>query len=222
MNTEQQLNRVAERYRSLGYTVTVRPGSEKLPPFAKDFKLEILATGEDGNVLAVAKASPSELEADSNVPRYAEITDQQPGWRLDLYVLGSDREPMAGKLAAEEPQEEEVRGHLDAAEEILRAGFVRQSLVAAWAALEAAMRMRLRAGGEEAGWGTSPRTMLNELYSSGILSTSDLRHLESLFQLRSAIVHGFSVPVVEPAAVQFLIDTARRLLAESQPARQTA
>ena len=71
MNSEQRLNSVADRYRSLGFKVVVRPGPEELPPFAKDFKVEILATGPGGNVLASAKASPPELEADPNVPRYA-------------------------------------------------------------------------------------------------------------------------------------------------------
>jgi hypothetical protein len=83
------------------------------------------------------------------------------------------------------------------------------------------MRRRLRAAGGEAGWGTMPRTMLNELYSSGEISTSVLRDLERLFKLRSAVVHGFSVPAVEPGDVRFLVETARRLL-QSQPAKQPA
>jgi hypothetical protein len=64
--------------------------------------------------------------------------------------------------------------------------------------------------------------MLNDLYSSGAISTSGLRNLEGLFQVRSAIVHGFAAPPLDPSAVQFLIDTARRLLAESPPVKQTA
>ena len=92
----------------------------------------------------------------------------------------------------------------------------------AWAVLEAAMRRRLRAEGEEAGWGTSPRTMLNELYSGGVLQGSVFRDLEGLFQVRSAIVHGFTMPVIEKSAVQLLVETARRLLIEAQPAKQTA
>jgi hypothetical protein len=222
MNIEQRLTNLADRYRTLGYQVVVRPRPEDLPPFAKDFKVEILATRDDGSVVAVAKGSPSELEADPQVPRYAEVTNQQPGWRFDLFVLGPDSQPALGKREAKEPQEEEIRSDLDAVQHLLRVGFLEQSLVAAWAALEAAIRRRLRAEEEEAGWGTSPRTMLNELYSSGALSTRVLRDLEGLYQLRSTIVHGFSAPVVEPSSVLFLGDTARRLLTESQPAKQPA
>jgi hypothetical protein len=82
------------------------------------------------------------------------------------------------------------------------------------------MRRRVRAGGEEAGWGTMPRTLLNDLYSSGAISTGVLRELERLYQLRNAVVHGFSAPAVDSGAVRFLVDMARRLLAESQPVKQ--
>jgi hypothetical protein len=222
MNNEERLNYVADRYRSLGFKVILRPGPDDLPPFAKDFKVEVLATGADGNVLASAKASPLELEADPNVPRYAEITEKQPGWRFDVLVLGPDGGLPKQHRQASEPSEDDIRRTLDEVERMLQAGFVASSFAAAWGALEAAMRRRVRAGGGEAGWGTMPRTMLNDLYSSGEISTSVLRDLEGLFQVTSAIVHGFSAPALDPGAVRFLVDTARRLLAESQPVKQTA
>lgn len=64
--------------------------------------------------------------------------------------------------------------------------------------------------------------MLNELYSGGVLQRGDFRDLEGLFQARSAIVHGFTTPVIESSAVQFLVETARRFLDESRTAKQTA
>jgi hypothetical protein len=222
MDTEQRLNQVAERYRAQGYDVVVRPGPDALPPFARDFEVEIVARRADGNVLASAKASPSELEAAPNLSRYVEIIEKQPGWRYDVFVLGPAPEAKPAARDVKEPSEREIAASLDDAERMLRAGFVSQSIIAAWAALESAMRHRLRSRGNEAGWGTSPRTMLNELVSSGDISHGTLQELEGLFHLRNVIVHGFSAPAVEPSSVRFLVDTARRLLAESAPARQTA
>ncbi len=222
MNIEQQLSHVADSYRAQGYQVVVRPGPQDLPAFAKDFKVEILAERDGGGVLVSAKKNAVDLEGDPNLPRYAEVTSQQPGWRFDLFVLGPDCQATPERRETKELSEEDLRGHLDHVERILRAGFVAQVLIAAWAALESVMRRKLRAQGEEAGWGTSARTMLNELYSAGVLSTSVLRDLEDLFQLRSAIVHGFAEPAIEASAVQFLVNTARRLLEESRPAKQTA
>jgi hypothetical protein len=64
--------------------------------------------------------------------------------------------------------------------------------------------------------------MLNELYSGGVFSTGVFRNLEGLFHLRNELVHGFAVPRIDPATVRLLVETARRLLTESQPAKKTA
>jgi len=222
MNIEQRLNQVAESYRAQGYTVIVRPGPDDLPAFAKDFKVEIVAKRGDGCVLASAKMSLSDLEADSELPRYAEIIEKEPGWRFDLMVLGPESQPMPEKKDAKEPSEEEVRRALEEVERMLQAGFVPQAFIAAWAVLEAAMRRRLQADGEAAGWGSSPQTMLNELYSGGVLQSSVFRSLQGLYQARSAIIHGFTTSVIENSAVQFLVEIARMLLDESRAAKKIA
>jgi hypothetical protein len=222
MNIEQRLNQVADRYRAQGYKVVLRPAPDDLPNFAKDFKVEIIAKRGDGCVLASAKKSLSDLEADRELQRYAEIIEKEPGWRFDLMVLGPESQPMPEKKEANEPSEEEIRRALGEVERMLQAGFVPQALIAAWAVLETAMRRRLQANGDEAGWGSSPRTMLNELYSAGVLQSSVFRRLEGIFQARSAIVHGFTAPVIENSAVQFLVETARLLLDESRASEMIA
>ena len=62
MNIEQRLNSLADIYRSRGFKVVMRPGPEDLPPFARDFKVEMVATKEDGSALVSAKASRSEFD----------------------------------------------------------------------------------------------------------------------------------------------------------------
>jgi hypothetical protein len=163
-----------------------------------------------------------EFEGDAELPRYAAIIEKQPGWRYDLTVLGPENGLPKIQRYTSEPSEDEIRRSLDEVERMLQAGFVAPSFAAAWGALEAAMRRRVRAGGEEAGWGTTPQTLLNVLYSSGAILTSVLRNLEDSFEVRNAIVHSFSAPPVDASAVRFLIDTARRLLTESQPVKQSA
>jgi hypothetical protein len=222
MNMEQRLNMVADRYRNLGFKVVLHPSSDDLPPFAKDFKVQILATKDDGSVLGVAKATPSELQADEDVARYAEITEKQPGWRLDVFVLGPDAPAVPAHGEVREPSDEDLRHAVSDAERMLREGFVRQGFVTAWAALEGAMRRKLIALGGKATYGTSPRTMLNELFSAGIFSNRVFRDLEGLFQLRNIIVHGFAVPQFPTSAVEFLIGTANQLLETHAEAKQTA
>lgn len=223
MDIEQSLNYMADRYRSQGYQVAVHPEPKDLPDFAKTFRVEIVAHRADGSALVSVKKSPKEFQADPNVPKYAEITEKQPGWRFDVVVLGPDDETkMPDKRDAKEPSEEDFRQQVADVQRLLDANLNQQALVLAWSVLEAAMRRRLQAGGEEAGWGSAPRTMLNELLSAGALSNGVFRDLEGLFQARSAIVHGFTMPIIEPGAVNFILDVARKLLEESKPVKQPA
>ena len=222
MNFEDELKTIAEEYRVQGYGVVVHPGPDDLPDFAKDFVVEVLATRPDGNVLATVKKNSSQFYADSNVERYAAVIDKTPGWRYDLVVLGKAKLPPADLRDAQELSEEDICRQLDAAERMFEAGFAPQAVVAAWAALESSMRRRLRAQGEEADWGSSPQTLLSELYSSGVLFHVDFRELQGFFQLRSLIVHGFSPPPIEHNTLSFLAETTRRFLDESHLAKQSA
>ena len=223
MDFQQRLTHVADKYRSQGYQVVVRPEPKDLPDFAKTFKIEIVARRADGSALVSAKKSPKELEADPNVPMYADLTEKQSGWRFDVVVLGpNDETKMPDKREAEEPSEEDFRQQIETVQRLLDANVNQQALVLAWSVLEAAMRRRLQAEGEEAGWGSSPRTMMNELLSAGVLSNSVFQDLEGLFQARSAIVHGFTMPIIDRVVVNSILDVARKLLDESKPVKQPA
>lgn len=223
MDVEQRLTQIADRYRSQGYQVVMRPSPKDLPDFAQAFHVEMVAHRKDGSALVSAKKSPRELEADPNVAKYAELTDKHPGWRFDVVVLGpNDEATMPDKRDAKEPSEEDFRHRIETVQRLLDEKVNQQALVLAWSVLEAAMRRRLQAEGEDAGWGSSPRTMMNELLSTGALSNSVFRDLEGLFQARSAIVHGFTTPVIEPSAVAIILDTACKLLDESKLVKQPA
>lgn len=80
------------------------------------------------------------------------------------------------------------------------------------------MRKKLRAEGESKIRGTSPREMLTELYSDGAFSREEFQRLEKMFRLRNEIVHGFAPPAIDPVAIQFLIENAAQLMAETQTA----
>ena len=215
MDTKLRLEKVAERYREQGYRVIQNPTPDDLPPFAQDFKVEILAMRPDGSVLVSAKATSAEFERDKNLARYAEVIAGEQGWRYDVFVLGPQPPiPISGDIA--DSTDDEIERTFDSANQLLIAGFKAQALIASWAALESAMRHRLRSIGEKAEWGASPRSMINELVSSGVLTPSEFREIERLYRLRNIIVHGFSAPEISQNTVAFLVGTARRLLDESK------
>jgi len=227
MDLLQELNRVADAYRGQGYDVIVQPSPDQLPPFANDFRVEILGRrGTEGVIVAVRK-NRDEVAADTDMQRYAEITGRQPGWRFDFAILEGENPKAREVRGAQEFSGDNIVESLDQAGELCRIGFPRYAVIAAWAALEAAMRMRLRASGQEAGWGSVPRQMLKELYSAGVLSPDEFRGVELASQLRNQIVHGFASQPAEPgnseaAVVQLLSEVARRLVSEAPSAKQSA
>ena len=222
MDFEKELKRLADRYRSRGFLVSIRPKPEELPAFAKDFMVELLAKRGADNVLVSVKKNRQALEDAKELPRYAEIINAQPGWKYDFAIL-EEENPLARELrGAREPSASELTNTLNDVVKVLEAGHVNVALVAAWGAADAAMRKRLVADGKNANWGTQPRWMLNELYSSGVLFDEDFHLLESVWRHRNEIVHGFQPAPIDAECVEYLIRTAKRLLEESQSMKQPA
>lgn len=226
MDFEHELQRIAETYRDQGYTVTLLPNEIQLPPFARDFAVEIAGQRGTEGVLVAVKRSRDDLAADTNVQRYAEVTGSQPGWRFDFAILESEK-PMARELQnARDYSASDIAQSLNEAERLVDLGFSRAAVIAAWAALEAAMRMRLRVAGQEAGWGSVSNQMVKELYSAGDLSPDEFQVITSASQLRNQIVHGFSYELADDQKpdtdVHLLSDIARRLVSESQQEQQAA
>jgi hypothetical protein len=187
--------------------VAVNPGQDVLPPFAKNYKVELLAERPDGNVLVSAKSDPMEIERDEKLSELADIVSKQRGWRFDLTLLKPPPPPAMPK-----PQdigdltEQQIKEQFQTAERLYDAGFEPQAALTAWAAFESAMRYRLRSLGQKAGYGASPRSMLNELISSGEIDHSQFRDLEGLMNLRNALVHGFAPPTIGRGAIDFLAE----------------
>jgi HEPN domain-containing protein len=229
MDFEYELQRVADVYRSQGYDVTVRPVPGLLPPFAADFRVEIVGRRAADGVLVAVRKNRDALAADADVQRYAEVTGGQAGWRFDIVVLEGENPNARDIRGGRDLSGDEIAHSLEQAGELGRSGYAKFAVIAAWAGLEAAMRLRLRAAGREAGWGSKPREMLKELYSAGALTPEEFRNVEIASQLRNQIVHGFApnpgggenpAAAVEDqlSAVRVLSEVTSRLVSESQAA----
>jgi len=123
----------------------------------------------------------------------------------------------------EEPVEVDADLGIDAAieqiaeaEHLLNPRTMRAALVMAWAAFEASTRAVLQPG-KSAFAGGSPRQLVEELGSRGIVAEEEHGKLQQAFYLRNAIVHGVRPEEVPPELVPFLLGTARRLLQMASP-----
>lgn len=212
MNLEKDLNDLAAQYVDEGYTVQIHPSCDQLPPFARDFNVAIVARRGNEGVLVQVKKDRSDLEADAEVSKQADITHAQPHWRYDLVVLYAadpNRRALRGArgLAFEQIEQMLMEAETAAEHDAPRAGFV-----LAWAALEAAMR-RVSGTARNGEQYTTAMELVRVLYSEGTLTRFEFDALSRNHGLRSEIVHGFVTPPVGAANVAGVVALARRLLA---------
>lgn len=217
MENDPLLEPLAERYRRRGYTVTVNPGPAALPPFAKDYAIELLAERPDGNVLVSAKPSAEEVARDPTLADLADIVGEQPGWRFDVTLLRPPiQPPRLERRNTADMSREQIEGTISKAKDMYDGGFGPQAAAAAWSAFESAMRLRLRSMGRRAWYGDRPLEMLSDLTSSGEIDQGEFRALANLSELRNVIVHGFDPPPIERGVIDFLGEITHRLLDEAE------
>jgi uncharacterized protein YutE (UPF0331/DUF86 family) len=216
MTTGTNLSFWARRYALDGYKVVTNPSSLDLPDFAKDFRVDMAATREDEGILVSVKKTRQDLSDDPEVKRYAAITEKHEGWRFDFIILESENPRERELQGAQEMAIDQIITTLERAETLAHGDTLYSAIIIAWSAFESAMRQYLRWSGQKAGWGISPRQMINELYSSGVFSTVEFQRILELSRLRNEIVHGFVPSTNDAEVVSFLIEITSRMLAEGR------
>jgi len=169
MDFEKELLLVADQYSQEGYAVVLHPEANRLPPFAADFGVDILASRGDECVLVRVKRDRQDFEADPKVPLQAEITNAQPGWRYDLVIL-METDPLRRMVReAREPSDEEIAEALAAVDRMIGAGQLQAAFVFGWATLEAVMR-RVARDSEMSRPRSMPVELLRTFYANGFSS----------------------------------------------------
>jgi hypothetical protein len=143
MDFDQELQQVAKTYEDEGYRVVIRPGRERLPPFASDFAPDLLASKGAENVLVRVKERRTDLASTPELSQQADATNAQPGWSFDLVILKQVSPVEKFVNQAVEPARQ-IELMLDKVEKSMQSGMPDVACVFAWAALEAAMRHLLR------------------------------------------------------------------------------
>lgn len=211
MDLDTALQQVAKQYRDEGYSVVPRPTPEQLPPFARTFGVELLATRSDANVLVRVKLDRADLAAEPGISEQAELTNAQPGWQFDVVIVNRT-DPVQHELRnAKEPSREQLEQMLAEAQDATRQGAVLAGFLLAWAGLEAAMRRVARQGGVGGAIGTPASLLVREVYSSGYLPLEDFPRVDQARWRSTELGHGLA-STMDAAEVEYLINVARRLL----------
>jgi hypothetical protein len=181
---------VADRYRDEGYQVLRDPPSSRLPRELRAFHPDLLAMKGNERVVVEIKKASRALEL-GELNKLKRSVEGIPGWRLDVVWLGDTgarlskpRDPLSNAEIKSRVEETPV-GKSRRAQEL--------ELMVLWACLEAAIRNRLMAAGEEERSPVPPSSLVRKAISFGVLSQSDLAFLDDLARTRNQVVHGFKV-----------------------------
>jgi hypothetical protein len=181
---------VADRYRDEGYQVLRDPPSSRLPRELRAFQPDLLAMkGHERVVVEIKKASEAlELDELSKLKRSVEGI---PGWRLDVVWFGDagarlakPRHPLSNA---------EIKGRIEETPTGKSRLAQEFELMVLWACLEAAIRNRLMAAGEEERSPVPPSSLVRKAISFGVLSQNELSFLDDLARTRNQVAHGFKV-----------------------------
>lgn len=203
-NTRSGLLDVANEYIEQGYRVVIQPTKEDLPKFLAAFKPDIIAYGNDENVVVEVKNRHMLAESDY-LPALADTINSMPGWRLDLAS-----NPQAAQ-DAEELSRIEIRNRLVTVQQLSNMTQEEAATVLAWSATEAALRLVAKKNGVQLE-SDEPMFIVKKLFSLGILSREDYELFYEGVHLRNVIVHGYRPPILNGNLVSKLTKKVEVLL----------
>ena len=179
----QTAQKLARRYQSEGYTVIVEPEKDELPEFLRHFHPDLVALRADRSVAVEIKSSRRVRRTDY-WRELAQAVRAHQGWHLEIVTNGSS-----------DPQEEsisqaEIEARIDNSAALAAAGEIEASLLVAWSAAEAAMRLvaeRYDVKISDLG----PLSLMSRLVGEGFMDRQDYEFVAALSYKRNAVAHGF-------------------------------
>jgi len=160
-----------------------------LPEFLQDTEPDLLAEGEDGNVLVGVKLA-SEVHQGERWAKLSERSRENPNWRFEL-IAAEDLQ----HVASEPLSSEEITHQVNESGELYRTGHQAAALLTMWAAVEAALRRtarRYHVSVQDEG----PGALIGGLYVEGVLDKSQYDLLAGIMTLRNRLAHGYRDAVV--------------------------
>ena len=205
----QRVRALVEEYRSKGYEVIEMPSPEQLPDFLTGYRPDLLIRKGDETIVVEVKSRAS-LGKDPQIRELARLLSSKPNWNFELVVVREEEQLSAPEGTRPFDQEDILRG-IEATERLLKAGFAEAALVLAWTTSEATVRLLIEAEGIELDRYT-PLDVLKQAVIHGVISRDEYNFLINVMKYRNALAHGFKTIDFDPALVEALISTTKRLL----------
>jgi hypothetical protein len=176
---------VAKELERDGYSIILTPTPECIPFSLEGYNPDILATKGEEHLIIEIKSREFPEDA-KRFRKVVEIVEKHPGWRF-LIKTFAGRSSEQERVATAPIPLSLIEQYLNRADGIISAGSGELSIPYLWNAVVALLRNKA----EGCGIATdlSDRSLINQLYSMGVISSSEHDNLMQWNQLRNSAVH---------------------------------
>jgi hypothetical protein len=207
----RRISEIADEYRQRGYSVTIEPTLDEVPPFLRPYRPDLIAKGPSETVVVEVKARTG---ASADLANVAAAIDKQPGWRFELVLFDTARPQRSDLLSIEH-----LERTLSEAQRLLDSDLEVAAFVLLWTATEGSLR-------HAALWNNiepdrDPKRLIRQLTSQGMISQVELQMLEKGLSVRNQAVHGFEAQHLDRELGRQLLSFTRRLLDAGETGRDT-
>ena len=187
---EELQNTIAEQYRSLGFDVSIEPGTSAIPFDVGNYAPDLIAKKDCQRLIVEIKAQPEKISFEQ-LQNVVEAVNRHEGWRFILIT------PQDAAGSAQLPGESEdqfswddIASRIEAANQLVQLGQKDAGYLTLWIAFERMMRYQARRIALPIDRLT-PSILIRQLYSQGELSMSQFDTALACLKVRNSIVHGF-------------------------------
>lgn len=204
----RRVEELAQEYRDRGYTVSVEPRQEELPPFLRGTQPDLIAIADTESVIIEVKRA-DELRASEDLPEIARRVEGQPGWRFELVAVPVQRQ---------DPQlqwrwsNDVARQRLLEARKLAAAGHNQAAFLLAYAATEAVLFAWASSWLSSSVDLPTATAVAKRMVVTGALPQREVVLFERLARLRNSVAHGIKEPELRPRDVQSLVKFGLKVL----------
>lgn len=203
-----QILRLALEYRKKGYEVTISPTRMQLPKFLSKLTPDLLAVGNNENVVIEVKHQDS-LAKSRDIEKLAAAISSHPGWRFELVVINPKPDKTLERKRFLNGKDLQRRKQGIVA--LIKAKDLDSAMVLIWASLEGVLRLIAHIEGLEI---DEMRTeqLLKKSLSLGLIGKNSYDTLNQGIHIRNAVVHGLKPEGLSGKFLQRTIKTFEDLI----------
>ena len=201
---------IAQDLEEQGYSVTLDPDPALIPFSLANYRPDILATSAQDNILVEVKTRGDT----KSIERYKSIAEEvgkHKGWRFMLSTIDEPYQSESSEIK-HELSNDAIRRALSRVDALLESDNYEMALPYLWTIYISGMRSAGRLQGIPMD-ATTDRSVVNYMYSMGLISASDYERSNEFLSFRNKIIHTFE-SVLSKSEVQRLVGFTKGKLLE--------